>query len=167
MNKILIIAIFVVSAGIIWQLSLPKSEVIQTIVIPTKTPIPAPKHLDAEKLFNLVNDYRASQGLNKLASSSAMCPFAFKRLSQIPYDWSHTGFYPEVKSYYTYVDAGENLGRGYDDEEIQLKEWINSPSHKKNLDKPSYTHTCIAVGRDIDLGTNQQETFVVEEFASF
>lgn len=112
------------------------------------TPVqPQSDHLDPDKIFTLVNEYRINHGLNKLASNSAMCPFAYKRLSEIHKDFSHNGF-ENVKYAFKYTYAGENLIHGFENENLVVSEWIKSPVHLKNITNQNYTHTCVVTDKD-------------------
>lgn len=108
---------------------------------PTATPTPKPRKLDGGKLFNLVNDYRRKNGLNELLWYHSLCEFAKARSQQIKEDWSHEGYQKEATEGALYTSicpecgiTGENLAKDYYSEDAALQGWINSPSHKENLD---------------------------------
>lgn len=108
---------------------------------PTLTPTPKPRKLDGGKLFNLVNDYRKKNGLSELLWYHPLCEFAKARSQQVKDDWSHEGYLKEATrgALYTSIcpecgSTGENLAEGYYSEEAALQGWINSSSHKQNLD---------------------------------
>ena len=111
------------------------------VPIPTLIPTPKPRSLDGGKLFNLVNDYRRKNGLNELLWYHPLCEFAKARSQQIKGDWSHEGYLKEATEGALYSSicpecglTGENLAKGYYSEEAALQGWINSPTHKANLD---------------------------------
>lgn len=108
---------------------------------PTPTP---PTHLDAYKIYNLVNDYRASKGLNKLVFDPALCPLAEERLGQVKSDWSHDQLKTTRNKYFSYGTVGENLARDHTTENQAVNGWIASPTHLDNIEKSIYTNTCIA-----------------------
>lgn len=116
-----------------------------------------PSVLDSYKIFNLVNDYRASKKLNKLEWNQQMCVFAEKRLKEIYTNYSHERFWQNVNNAYKYMYAGENLSKGFFNEKTIFNQWINSPEHLANIVKPQYTDTCIA----------SDSQYAVQEFASF
>lgn len=125
-------------------------------------PTNAPIQLNSKKIFNLINDYRVSQGVQKLIYDSSICSFTQKRLHQIHKDFSHTGFSPEVYSSYQFHKAGENIIFGnYYTEQPLVKAWINSPEHRENIVNPTYTRTCVATD------TYQYQQYAVQEFANY
>lgn len=125
-------------------------------------PISLHAQLNATKIFNLINDYRASKGLSKLSFNQGMCPFANKRLLQIHQDNSHSGFTAEVgKTFCSQCKhAGENLAGDQTNEGELVRGWINSPEHLANILQPDYTVTCVSTDIVGD------RTFTVQEFAS-
>lgn len=122
------------------------------------TPEPLPI-LSSEKLWEIVNDWRVSQNLPVFTYDGRLCDIAKPRLSEIKTDWSHDGFVDDFESLRVklkYQKLGENLARAHFTEEGTLSSWLNSPSHKENLDD-SYTHSCIATS----------DNFVVQIFAKY
>ena len=113
-------------------------------VIPVPTPIPTriPRKLDGGKLFNLVNEYRNKNGLRQMTWYLPLCEYAKRRSSEVKTDWSHEGYYIEASNsgeLYKSIcpecyKTGENLARDFYSEEAILQAWINSPTHKVNLD---------------------------------
>lgn len=89
-----------------------------------------------------VNQYRLEQGLQPLAHDKELCQIAEARADQIQKDWSHKGFWQEIKKV-KYKRIGENLAKDYTSEKALVQAWIASKPHKQNLDRP-YTHQCIA-----------------------
>ena len=64
---------------------------------------------------------------------------------------------------YNYKYAGENLAIGFYDSEEVYQAWLNSPSHKANIENPNYTE----VGTAVLSGFGQNNSIVVvQEFAS-
>lgn len=127
------------------------------IITPTPSPTPRPtpkprKQLDGGYLFNLVNNYRAKQGLSQMTWWHQLCEYSKSRSTQIKTDWSHDGYYQDSKNGELYQDicpecqkTGENLAKDYWTEEAILQAWINSPTHKANLDDPSWNVGCAMV----------------------
>lgn len=130
-------------------------------IIPDREPTPTyiPVLLNPYTIYDLVNEYRTSKGLSKLKWNPIMCNFTKQRLTEIHTDWSHNGFHRMINSQhpYAYVNAGENLGEGFDNEGFQVDGWLASFEHRKNILDPNYTDTCIALDAQ----------FAVQEFASF
>lgn len=119
-----------------------------------------PVNLDSMKIYNLVNDYRASQGLNKLVFDPRICDFSIKRLSQIHSNFSHDNFKPDIWSDISANNVGENLAQGQLTEQSLLNEWINSPTHLDILTRNEYTNTCVVT----DIHNNM--TYTVQNFSS-
>jgi uncharacterized protein YkwD len=133
---------------------------VEATVMPIATPTPAP-HLNPDKLFTRINEYRANHGLNKLAWDTSLCSFAGTRLMQIHSDFSHNGFYPIAKSQYSSIWTGENLSKGYPNDDMTYNGWIHSPEHLENIVNPVFKRTCLttdSIGFD---------TYAVQEFASY
>lgn len=131
--------------------------------IPTPGPSLTPLVLDSMKIYNLINDYRISKGLNKLVFDPSMCDYTKKRLTEIHSDFSHAGFI-QVRPPYFFspnVSIGENLSRGSTSDQETVDTWIKSPTHLENIVKPVYTRTCISTDNNVN------ETYVVQEFASY
>jgi uncharacterized protein YkwD len=130
----------------------------QNIVVVTPTETPTPLQLNSDKIFNLVNDWRANRGLKPFIKSDTLCKLATERMPQTKIEITpHQGFIPAVHSgRYPYGVYGENLANGFYFNEAVLNGWINSPEHQTNLIH-SYTYSCIE--------TDGQ--YVVQEFASY
>jgi len=108
-------------------------------IIPTVTP--KPKTLGANKLFNLVNEYRARNGLKQLVVYSPLCEFAKIRAEQIKNDWSHSGYDQAAGQGALFSTVcpncrrvGENLAKDYPTEETVLEAWTVASIHKSNLE---------------------------------
>jgi uncharacterized protein YkwD len=104
-------------------------------------------------LWASVNEYRIRNGLNPLTLDQRMCNYADKRLGEIKDDWSHNGFNSDISKGYLFSTLcigcnvmGENLARDFFNEKDILNGWINSPSHKENLDRKEYKFGCIKSG---------------------
>lgn len=112
-------------------------------VIPSSTikPSPTPRVLDKKKLWDLVQKFRTGAGYKAYTEDLRLCTIARKRLPEVVTDWSHDGFYKYTDDF-AHNGMGENLGRLYETEYMLVVSWINSPTHKENLDKP-YKYSCI------------------------
>lgn len=115
---------------------------------PSPTPTPKPKKLDGGRLFNLVNAYRAKNGMSQMLWFHPLCEYAMQRSQEIKDDWSHEGYLRDAESHVLYekycpdcTRTGENLAENYASEEEVLQAWIKSPSHKENLDA-DWTYAC-------------------------
>lgn len=119
------------------------------------------KHVDdPDGVFRLVNDYRIKMGLKPLRINPTMCAFAAKRVEEIKTNYSHDGFDQMAKSEnhpFNYVYAGENIDEGSYNAEFSVNRWIQSESHRQNMESPHYTDTCIVI----------KNGYAVQLFASF
>ncbi|MEH1871074.1 CAP domain-containing protein [Nostoc sp.] len=104
-----------------------------------------------QSIFNKINDYRASQGLPKLTSNSAMDNQArihSQDMANGKVPFGHTGFPERVKAIgIPYRSAGENVAynQGYSDPAtIAVQGWLKSPGHLANI-KGNFNKTGIGV----------------------
>lgn len=86
-----------------------------------------------------INQYRATKHLNTIKESDVTCTIATLRSIQIMSDYSHTGFYPLVKSFNLTGTWHENLAQAYDSYFNVVKAWKASPTHNANLLAPLTT----------------------------
>jgi uncharacterized protein YkwD len=112
------------------------------ISVPTITPTPTP-FIEKNSLMVLIQDWRIQNGLKEYKESSLLCKIASLRLEEIKTDWSHDGFY-KMASYCGTMKCtlGENLARGFASSKDTLNGWLNSPTHKKNLET-KFEYTCL------------------------
>lgn len=110
---------------------------------PVKAPVDIqPPHVNEHNLEILVNKYRVSNGLTELPEDSNLCSYASTRAEQIKTEWDHVPFMNNRCATTGYGTCGENLAYGYSTEESTLNGWINSRSHRENLNR-NWTATCI------------------------
>lgn len=142
----IVLLIALTSTFILWQkVSYLEYASTSKAEIPTSTPTPSP--LNADKLFQLVNDWRVQNGYQAYKESEFACNIALKRLPETKINWSHDKFIQDVQAgryCSTTCYLGENLAKEYISESDTLTAWINSPEHLRNL-KASYTHSCIKI----------------------
>jgi hypothetical protein len=119
---------------------------------------PAQNPTLADQVVQLVNSYRASQGLSQLGVSQSLTNAASWKASQLAADvataggaaFDHsdyvTGRSPEARLQACGYGAsfGENIAIGQDSAQAVMTAWLNSPGHKRNLDYPGWT--AIGVG---------------------
>lgn len=98
--------------------------------------------LSSEKLWNIVNDWRQSRGLQPFQKSEVLCGYALQRMGEIKTDFSHAGFGGDRWFGSDFKNVGENLAQNMFNEQATLNSWLNSPSHRENLER-AYTHACI------------------------
>ena len=140
-------------------------------LLPQATPTPTPqpevsatskgtpqvKVINPEVLLNVVNEWRVENGYSAYQVDQRLCDMGFERLEQIPSDWSHDQFEPTLNKHFNgYNFFGENLARGYSYEADVLSAWLDSPTHRDNLEA-RVPLTCIVT----------DGYFVVHLFAQF
>lgn len=97
--------------------------------------------INAEKLMQLVNEWRVGQGFQPYEKSGELCNIALKRSIEIQTNYSHDKFESDYASYPSVVQ--ENINRGHYTELRSLTSWLDSPPHLATLEKP-YKYSCIA-----------------------
>lgn len=113
--------------------------------------IAAPNHafasaITAGDLNSLTNQQRAGSGLGALIINSQLTNAAYAKAQDMLADqyWAH--FAPDgatpwsfiITSGYDYINAGENLARGFGTSSGVVTAWMNSPEHRANLLNSSY-----------------------------
>lgn len=116
--------------------------------LPTTTPSPTPKSTpvvhaatipDAKTfIMNEINNFRRSKSLSEVRTNSETCNFAKTRASEITKDFNHNGFRDRVNNktlpYSGYSQVTENIAETWDFKRV-VGLWINSPSHRENMEK--------------------------------
>ncbi len=110
--------------------------------------------LDYE-IAELINAYRISQGLNTLnilneATKEAITHNQYMVSQGTP---SHDYFFVRSQNLKTTVNAlnvSENVAYGYTSAQSVVNAWLNSESHKQNIDNPSFTDFGISSEQDQD-----------------
>lgn len=109
------------------------------------TPTPIIEGLDANILWSEINLWRVSAGLRPYHWNDGLCKYAAIRTEEIKTDWSHDKFWNYKQLAWEdlhYIVLGENLARDFTDEVTALHAWLNSPTHRNNLEY-SYTDSCV------------------------
>ncbi len=129
-------------------------------------------NMQVERLLNRTNEERKKAGLTTLQldpslnrAAQAKAEYMFARNY-----WAHNApdgttpwvFFRQVG--YTYLHAGENLAKEFDNADQVVDAWIASPSHRANVLRPDYKDIGFAVVN----GTLQGEetTLVVQLFGT-
>lgn len=107
----------------------------------------------AEQLLVATNEQRAHEGSSTLTISASLSAAALEKANDMFANqyWSHdspTGVTPWkwiADQGYTYVKAGENLARGFNNTGSIITAWMNSPKHRENVMNPAYTEVGFAV----------------------
>ena len=103
------------------------------------TPIPTPTNLNADELFQLVNDWRTQNGYQPYIQDERLCKIALDRVNDPQPDF-HRGFLAKYSNY-PYV-IQENTAENFQNETATLNGWLGSPPHLATLKKP-YKDSCI------------------------
>lgn len=126
--------------------------------------------ISANKLFQLTNQKRESNGLSDLSYNEKLANAAALKAQDMFNQnyWAHYG--PNgstpwdfiLKSGYQYEYAGENLAKNFLFSQGVVDAWMSSPTHRENILRKDYTE----VGFAIVNGTlnGEQTTLVVQMF---
>ncbi|MFD1063790.1 CAP domain-containing protein [Winogradskyella litorisediminis] len=112
---------------------------------------PMAKPLEIEVL-ELINAYRIEKGLNSLSNNNTVKAVAFTHSDYMreSNDVSHHNFYVRKQSLQENENAqivSENVAYGYTSAQSVVNAWINSPSHRSNIEG-DYTHFDISAEQD-------------------
>ena len=110
------------------------------------------------EFYSMINQYRKDNGLTELKPTRELEASARLKgdvMAQLDC-WSH--YCPIDTSPWVYFDragygyraAGENLAVGYSDIREALGAWIESPTHKSNLDGVTYTEQGVYIRCGLD-----------------
>jgi hypothetical protein len=108
--------------------------------------------ITTSQLLVETNSVRADENLAPLAANDKLATAALDKAQDMLSEgyWAHDapdGTPPwqwfEQAGYY-YVDAGENLARGFDTTKGIVTAWLNSPSHRENVLNANYTEVGFA-----------------------
>lgn len=114
--------------------------------------------LDRSVIISLTNQEREQYGLPLLEESEKLDQAATKKVNDMFYQqyFAHTSpTGEEAKDLvadlnYEYILVGENLAKGFFEEEIDLvKGWMNSPKHRENILEEGYKEIGVGVQKGI------------------
>lgn len=99
------------------------------------------KPLDAVVLWSLIQNWRLENNRKAYIKDQRLCKIAETRIEEIKKDdFSHDQF---LKKYADYPSTiSENIARKMNIETGTLDTWLESPTHKENLDK-NYLYSCV------------------------
>ncbi|MFC1727292.1 CAP domain-containing protein [Patescibacteria group bacterium] len=110
-------------------------------------------NIPPERVIELTNQERAKHGLSPLNHNLTLSQAAqLKAGDMFAFDyWAHTspsgrdpwGFFKDAG--YTYLYAGENLARDFQNPEAVVQAWMNSPSHRENILNDRYQEIGLVV----------------------
>lgn len=93
------------------------------------------------KMIKLINKYRKDHKLSQLSIKDT--DFSKVRQNQIKTDWSHDKFYLLSKKYFGNKLVGEILAKDWENANEIMNAWVNSPSHKEQLDYKGWSELSI------------------------
>lgn len=101
--------------------------------------------------YEKTNEYRTSKGLKALVWSERLAQDAIVRAEEIEQVFSHQR--PNKTDWWT-VDSeymyGENLAQGFVSSDSVVQAWIDSPSHRENLEEYEFITCGISAWRGAD-----------------
>jgi len=105
------------------------------------------------EIFNLVNDYRTSNGLTKLIVLNIISKEAVNHTNYMieTGDISHYNFNKRHQNLVTYASAknvGENIAYGYNSAQGVVNSWVNSDGHREIIENKNYTHFGISTKKN-------------------
>lgn len=108
----------------------------------------------ASRILQLVNSYRAENGVAPLTLDSELCSAAFVRATEIKTSFSHTR--PNGQSCFTalsemgisYNGAGENIAYGQSTADEVMTAWMNSQGHRANILNSAFKKLGVGVYRN-------------------
>lgn len=123
-------------------------------------------------LLTLVNNERAKQNLPPLSLNENLSTAAHGKAQHMFANnyWAHfadDGTTPWdfiKKAGYNYVSAGENLAKGFTEDNDIVQAWMNSPSHRDNILSPKYKDIGFAIVEGNMTG--EDTVLVVEMFGA-
>lgn len=95
---------------------------------------------------NLINEERASAGLDELAWDVNLETVASVRAKECSKKFSHTR--PNGLQWYTVnskIQGGENLAYGFDTAEEAVEAWMDSPTHRDNILYEDFEKAAISI----------------------
>ena len=105
-------------------------------------PNPSPMILLSDKrVWELVNEWRVLETYKSYKESELACSVANIRLKEVKKKFSHQGFL--ASRFCSGCTLGENLAKDFGTSRSYVQGWLASPSHRKNLEDPRFTHSCI------------------------
>lgn len=108
--------------------------------------------LNADTLFNMVNDERVKAGVKPLVRDTRLDASAKAKCEDMLVNnyWSHTSpsgvepWYWIQEQHISYKKAAENLAYGFNSDNDTVIGWMNSPGHRENILNVLYTKSGMA-----------------------
>lgn len=100
--------------------------------------------LESTELFDLVNAHRVFMELETLKEDEYLCSLADKRLPQLNEEiFGDTPMHKGMETIGQEFWITENLIHTTNETKA-LDWWLSSPIHRRSIESPTYTHSCIA-----------------------
>ena len=120
-------------------------------------------------VLQLMNDYRAQEGLAPLSEDALLDQAAADRMRHMEEEsfWSHESpdglspFHWLNQRQYNYRTAGENLATGFETARLLVQSWMESRGHRANILSPEYEDCGIAIIDGSTLGPATGKSIVV------
>ena len=114
---------------------------------------PLAKPLETE-ILELLNEYRITNGMSALNNNSTVKAVAFSHTDYMVEedDVSHANFFQRKQSLQENENAqvvSENVAYGFTSAQSVVNAWINSPSHRNNIEG-NYTHFDISAEQNAE-----------------
>lgn len=139
-SYLIVITLILLFAFVIFSYKTAPSKPLPSV--PTQS-----EELDADKLWNLVNEYRLGKNLSPFIKSQPLCNIAKDRAAYLTdkyySEYNHDKFLETVNRYLSPdIEVSENITGGTSEQDA-LDNWLNSPSHKQAIEA-SWKYSCIA-----------------------
>jgi len=126
----------------------------------------------SKNVITLTNQERSTRGLSVLSESEVLDKAAKEKLIDMFENnyWDHKSpsglqAWDFIKNNdYSYLFAGENLAKGFNDPAEVTKAWMNSETHKANITNTNFKQTGVAVGSGVING--RDTILIVQIFAT-
>ena len=134
-------------------------EIFETPETEKEEEIPDSPAADAgleQQVIDLVNKYRAQNGLSALSYDKGAACAASIRAKETEQSFSHTR--PDGSRCFTALDecgasysgAGENIAMGQSSAEAVMTDWMNSQGHRENILNPNFKKIGVGVHKGSD-----------------
>lgn len=157
------------NSGLLFLYAIAVLLIVSIMVFLTTTKAQA---IATETVITKINTHRLDEGLTAFVQSEQLAASAeVKAQHMIEHNyWDHyaedgtSPWYFIRDAGFDYSAAGENLAKGFSDENRLVEAWMNSPTHRANKLHSSYTHTGVGVAKGELNG--KTVTIVVVHFAA-
>jgi len=157
---ILATAIVVFAAGSLVQ---TKIVFLQTDFLASVLPATLVDLTNKDRVMMSLGDVTADPLLNKAAQAAAEDMAKNSYFSHVSPDGKDPWYWLDSVGYH-YAYAGQNLAVNFTDSENVETAWMNSPTHRANIEKPQYTRVGFGTANGVYEG--KETTFVVAFFAT-